>query len=341
NTFSIPDIPSKPCLLLCPHMTFLSLAFLRKAFAVPDLTPKRLYNLKVPAGQGQQLIPWNDEMNDTCVFRKLNRTALGVEFSDDHMPYSTLRPRLLNFGEVTGIALPGLGTGFISDAQRNLCLMHAPNSTVFQRNYLSRHITADTHSAYRGLPPQVAIMRYATGLTRTIDKRRPRHLTAAQEDQAQGHPNVQKLLQKKNELKDWMKRDGRTITSYEGTQLHDEYDKKKQAYEREYEFQKKAFLNELKKKFEKEQAVIDIQNQIHGLELKMNDLATDTDKVLLPKRLRAIDALFAFATSSPEEERSRRVRVVDMLVALGQMQDGHQYPSVLSMGKRSLERNMY
>jgi len=137
---------------------------------------------------------------------------------------------------------------------------------------------------------------------------------------------VQKLLQKKNELKDWMKRDGRTITSYEGTQLHDEYDKKKQAYEREYEFQKKAFLNELKKKFEKEQAVIDIQNQIHGLELKMNDLATDTDKVLLPKRLRAIDALFAFATSSPEEERSRRVRVVDMLVALGQMQDGHQYP---------------
>jgi len=87
-------------------MTFLSLAFLRKAFAVPDLTPKRLYNLKVPAGQGQQLIPWNDEMNDTCVFRKLNRTALGVEFSDDHMPYSTLRPRLLNFGEVTGIALP-------------------------------------------------------------------------------------------------------------------------------------------------------------------------------------------------------------------------------------------
>ena len=38
NEIPIPDIPNEPCLLLCPHTTFLSLAFLFDAFAVTDLT---------------------------------------------------------------------------------------------------------------------------------------------------------------------------------------------------------------------------------------------------------------------------------------------------------------
>jgi hypothetical protein len=57
NEFPVPDIPNEPCLLLCPHMTFLALAFLYDAFAVPDLTPESLYSLKVPIGQGQLPLP--------------------------------------------------------------------------------------------------------------------------------------------------------------------------------------------------------------------------------------------------------------------------------------------
>lgn len=53
---------------------------------------------------------------------------------------------------------------------------------------------------------------------------------------------------------------------------------------------------------------------------------------LMPKRLKVIDALFTFTTSSPEEDRKRRVRAINALVALGRIQDGYRYP--VRRGKR-------
>lgn len=106
NEIPIPDIPNEACLLLCPHTTFLSLAFLFDAFAVTDLTPSRLYSLKIPAGQGQLLIPWKESIKDTYLFRKLLRTPLGTEMSDDHLSYDFLRTQLRKVGELTGFAFP-------------------------------------------------------------------------------------------------------------------------------------------------------------------------------------------------------------------------------------------
>ena len=106
NEIPIPDIPNEPCLLLCPHTTFLSLAFLFDAFAVTDLTPTTLYSLKIPAGQGQLLIPWKESIKDTFLFRKLLRTPLGSEMSDDHLSCDFLRTQLREVGELTGFAFP-------------------------------------------------------------------------------------------------------------------------------------------------------------------------------------------------------------------------------------------
>ena len=106
NEIPIPDIPNEPCLLLCPHTTFLSLAFLSNAFAVTDLTAAALYSLKVPPGSGQLLIPWKESMKDVYVFRKLLRTPLGVELSDEHLPYDFLRTQLRKVGELTNFAFP-------------------------------------------------------------------------------------------------------------------------------------------------------------------------------------------------------------------------------------------
>ena len=51
NTIPIPEVVSEPCLLLCPHILLLSLAFLDDAFAAPKLTgPEELAKLRVPAG---------------------------------------------------------------------------------------------------------------------------------------------------------------------------------------------------------------------------------------------------------------------------------------------------
>jgi len=243
NEIPIPDIPNEACLLLCPHTTFLSLAFLFDAFAVTDLTPSRLYSLKIPAGQGQLLIPWKESIKDTYLFRKLLRTPLGTEMSDDHLSYDFLRTQLRKVGELTGFAFPvgaycfrrGNGEALdnssdISEAQRNLCLQHAPNSTVFQRNYLSRHITISTHDAFRKLPQQTELMRVATGMSRTIDKRRPRLLSPSQVEQARSHPKVQALLRLRESYKRRLKSGAGTIEQYKGTRLYEQYCKIKRAY---------------------------------------------------------------------------------------------------------------
>jgi hypothetical protein len=49
------------------------------------------------------------------------------------------------------------------------------------------------------------------------------------------------------------------------------------------------------------------------------DAALDGLECLIPERAEVIDALFMFATSSPEEERKRRVRAINALVALGRI----------------------
>ncbi len=95
----------------------------------------------------------------------------------------------------------------------------------------------------------------------------------------------------------------------------------------EFEFQKKALLKEIKRRFKKEQPVADVQNQIRGLQVKEEkDAVLDGRKHLLPKRVRVIDALFTFATSSPEEERKCRVEAINALVALGHVQEGYRRP---------------
>ena len=83
----------------------------------------------------------------------------------------------------------------------------------------------------------------------------------------------------------------------------------------------------------KEQPVIDIQHQIHRVTIKEEkDAALNGPECLIPERVEVIDALFTFATSSPEEERKRRVRAINALVALGRIQDGYRYP--VRRGKR-------
>ncbi|KAF2752834.1 hypothetical protein EJ05DRAFT_505659 [Pseudovirgaria hyperparasitica] len=339
NTIPVPDILNETCLMLCPHITLLALAFRRGAFAVPDLTPAQFYDLKVLPGQRQQLIPWKEEVQDDYLFPRSVKTSLGIEVGHDHLPYDSLRQRLAKIGEVTGMALPvgaycfrrGNGealdsSSHISEAQRNLCLQHGPNSAVFQRNYLSRHITADTQAAFRGLEPQTDVMRVATGMSRTIDKRRPTRLNPEQQEEAHRHPRVQKLLREKLDLKAQMKDHGRTVKSFEGTALYDRYRLAKQAYEGEYIFQQRSLLRQMKQVFNSQQPVFDIESQIRKTGSDNEDGSKSllsTRPELIPERVAALEALLQLVPSSPGSEHEDRAKAVQTLVELAHVQDGH------------------
>lgn len=221
----------------------------------------------------------------------------------------------------------------INDDQRNLCLQHGAGSLVFQLNYLNHHVTADTQAAYRNIPPQTALIRAATGSSRTIDKRRPRRLTLEQEKLAHAHPEVQSRLRKKMEVKAEIKAQGETIESCKGTPLYAKYQQSQRDYASQFKFQKGVLLRKIKEKYKREQPVLDIQNQMHGVTImEQKDADLDVLDSSIAERVEAMNALLTITTSSsdedrkPEEEIERRVRAINALIALGQKQDGHRHP---------------
>lgn len=127
NTIPIPEVVSEPCLLLCPHILLLSLAFLDDAFAAPTLTgPKELAKLRVPPGLHQLAVPIKTSKRETPLFRRLERNRYGTVVSQDKPATDQwFRDTLRRLGDITGFELPvgpycfrrGAGEAFDSSSQ--------------------------------------------------------------------------------------------------------------------------------------------------------------------------------------------------------------------------------
>ena len=170
----------------------------------------------------------------------------------------------------------------------------------------------DTQAAYRGLKPQTALMRAAGGMSRTIDPRRPRRLTPAQQAEVDCHPEV-RLLRRIRDQK-------RSVAGRKGTPSYDQYQRAYRAHRNSRRRREKALLVDVKERYKKEQPVIDIQRQLKGSPVAERK-AIKTAEFVFVERVRAIDALFTFATSSTEEESRRRAAAIDALIALCKKQE--------------------
>jgi len=211
--------------------------------------------------------------------------------------------------------------GFISESQRNLILQHH-SSTVFQKNYASRYMP-DTHAAYRGLEPQVAVMRAASGMSRTIDLRRPKQLTESQRAEVDRHPEIKLLFRTRTNLRALVR--DRGIKKVTGTALHANYENACREYRKVRRRHQKAFLTEVKSRYKREQPVIDIQRQLRGESLDEKDPTLKMQDCVLAERCQVIDSLFTFATSSPEEECRRRAKAINALKTLCNLQEGRRF----------------
>lgn len=86
-----------------------------------------------------------------------------------------------------------LHTVSISTALQNLIMDHAPNSDVFQRNYLNRNVTFDLWALHRGLEPQQDLVREAASFGLRRSDRRPLGLTPAQAAALRDDPEYREL----------------------------------------------------------------------------------------------------------------------------------------------------
>ena len=182
----------------------------------------------------------------------------------------------------------------------------------------------NTQAAYRGLKPQTALIRTASGMSRTIDPRRPRKLNLAQQAEVDRHPEVRLLRRRRKSLLQIFRDQKRSIANTKGTLLHNDYRRTYQAHRNLRRRHKKALLTEVKEKYKKEQPVIDIQRQLKGLPVSEQETLQVTDYVFT-ERVHAIDALFTFATSSTEEEYQRRGTAIKALIALCKKQENQGF----------------
>ncbi|MCJ1271805.1 hypothetical protein MMC22_011710 [Lobaria immixta] len=210
----------------------------------------------------------------------------------------------------------------ITDAQRSIILQHH-NSSVFQKNYASRYMP-DTQAVYRGLKPQTALMRAASGMSRTIDSRRPRKLNLAQQAEFTRYPDVRLLRRRLRSLLQTFRDQHRSIASTKGTLIYDHYRQAYQAHRNLRRQHEKAFLTKVKERYKKEQPVIDIQRQLKGLPIA-EQKALQAAEYIFEERIHAIDALFTFATPSTEEECQRRVTPINALIALCKKQESQGF----------------
>ena len=119
---------------------------------------------------------------------------------------------------------------------------------MFQHNYLSRYITQDTQAIYRGLAPQMAVMRAASGMTRSIDQRRSRSLDDSQLAQVSRHPEVKLLRRSQQSLKKRIRARYGAISHTEGTEIHRLYQGACRRLQSKKKAVKKAMMAEIRAK---------------------------------------------------------------------------------------------
>ena len=163
-------------------------------------------------------------------------------------------------------------------------------------------------------------MRAASGMSRTIDPRRPRKLNLAQQAEVDRYSDVRLLHRRLRLLLQTFKDQKRSIASIKGTLLYDHYRKAYRAHRNLRRRHEKACLTDVKESYKMEQPVIDIQRQLEGLPAAEQE-ALQAEEYIFAERIHAIDALFTFATSSTEEECQRRVTAIDALIALCKKQE--------------------
>ena len=349
NTFPIPEVICDPSLILSPHVFLLGRLFADRAFAVVGLTgPEGLDKLDIRPGCNELRLDFRDELADVHVFRRAIKTLHGWKMSDiEPLPYASLYSGLKTLGTITGMrqivrpytlrygagkafdangeqenqpaSLPGTHTltgfllGNISDALRNLIMQHADTRT-FLRHYLSRHVTADTLAIVRGLEPQDAVMHAACRMSRSIDPQRPRKLTRAQALSVNDDPDVRSLVQHRAILKDCLGH--RAMQNEEYCLLGREIAKARQR-------KRHALLPEVQKRWDKQQAVADIEFQLAGGKFQPNwNKTVDATNGRSFEHKRLIQTVMTLPVANLEEELSRRHAAIAAVMAYCEVEEG-------------------
>jgi hypothetical protein len=206
---------------------------------------------------------------------------------------------------------------------QNLMMGHASIAT-FLRHYLSRRITVDTQAVVRGIQPQTALMRAACTMSRSIDHRRPRRLTPEQSASVNDDPSVRSLLNRREQLK-------RTIPN---ATKKLKYKKLTSKINQERQRQRHALLQAVKERWEFEQPVRDVEQQLAGG--RVEDDPELVHYAMPPAQEELADSVLSQPGTTIEEELCRRNRAIRAVTLYCGLEEGGMNPIRINRGNKNL-----
>ena len=165
-------------------------------------------------------------------------------------------------------------------------------------------------------------MRAASGMSRTIDPRRPMALTAEQQAQVARHPEVKLLRRYRKGLKSKIRKRYGTITRARGSVVYNVYRDAVRDCQNTSKAVRKAMVAESRRLYQRHQPTLDIERQLNDdVEKRPQKAGAEDEQPLSSHRSRALNALLTFVPSDPEEESKRRSEAIAAVAALSQRRE--------------------
>jgi hypothetical protein len=210
--------------------------------------------------------------------------------------------------------------GNVSEATQNLIIGQASIAT-FLRQYLDRQITVDTQAVVQGIQPQTALMRAACTMSCSIDHRRPQQLTPEQSASVNNNPFLRSLLNRREQLK-------RTTPN---ATKHPKYKALASKINQERQRQRHALLQAVKERWEFEQPVGDVEQQLASGRIKDNpELA---HYAMPPTQVELVGSVLSQPGTTVEEELCRRNRAIRAVMLYCRLEEGGMNPTRMKREK--------
>ncbi|OJD25382.1 hypothetical protein ACJ73_03243 [Blastomyces percursus] len=273
NTFTLPEIIYEPSLILSPHTFLFGILFFFETFKMDN----HYVFYRVVKEDGEIRIFPEEMMDPSSSVRTMAEIAGFLHSWFNHR---------CRYGG--GLILNK--SGLVGDAEQNLVLKHGSIRT-FLEHYIPRNVCLNMQALISGLDPNSPLIRAITRIGRFLDNRRPRHLTDAQKaiEAIQKRDRAKRRAVQTNDLGAIEKLEKRTA------------DVKKTRKRVLYKYRKRV-----RKEFDDEQAVIDIERQLSGEAVDEEAKETLRDEQLLPQMIYLFSKLLTWPTSRSVEVELRR-----------------------------------
>lgn len=332
-------------LAYCPINQIISLAFRDGAFVNP-LTPELIWRLRVPKRRQDLPLRWKEEILDTPLLRRIERTPHGYELHKSlPMTYDSSRQALKELGRDAkfedDIGHYNYRRWVANEVNRNFTsqerqrVLGQSGDAVFERHYQSQFIGRDLQHVVLLRPSQEGLLRVAGSMLRKRDPLAPSGLTDQQKRAICRDPRILELRREQRELKEEMRSLAGTVAKARESfpHLHERHEAVKKELSQVRKNLTKDTRETARKEYFHNEPVLEVDRQIKQLlgqsdAESCEDLDSDDEdwdipipEYVFPERARLVENFYGPEAECFDADKllARRIQVTKDMVALSKL----------------------